>query len=89
MLSLVIFSLDRWILRPLLSVTLAAMAALSLSRGWQLTPGLAAAGKIALLLGADAVFLLLTGVITLKQLIRLTKKLLDGQGHSGIRKQAV
>lgn len=57
------FSLSGWVIRPVFSVAIAAMTAVSLSRSWSLAPGIEAAGKIALLFLSYAVFLLLTGTI--------------------------
>ena len=57
------FSLGRWLLRPAFSVTVASMAAVSLSRSWNCPPAAAAAGRIMLLFFCYGVFLLLTGVI--------------------------
>lgn len=68
------FSLSRWIVRPLFAVTLAGMAALSLSRSWPAAPW-AVAGRIILLFGSDLIFLLLTGVITPKILWQLLLRL--------------
>ena len=69
------FSLSRWIIRPIFSVTMAAMAAVSISRGWEFSPGMEVVLKIGVLFLCDAIFLLLTGAVTPKVLHRLWKKL--------------
>ena len=81
------FSLSRWIVRPLFSVTLASMAAISLTRGWSCPAALAATGKIGLLFLCDFAFLLLTGVLTPKEVLNMVKRVLPENGGKWVFKK--